>query len=246
MLNINTAEAGRGANWLLGGFDYFKGSAGTWIGVTIVLFIICIVATFIPLIGGLAFQLVSPVFLAGLILGCRNQDEGGNLGINHLFVGFSSNNVGQLILIGALYFAGVLIVLFLTAFIGVLLMGSMEFMRQISAGDMHSMAGHASNILLVALIALALYVPLLMALWFAPALVVLEHLGAVEALSMSFKGCLKNIVPFLVYGLVGLVLSILASIPIMLGWLILFPMIVASMYIAYKDIFQRVPDPVQA
>lgn len=239
MLNINAADAGRGAGWLLEGFNYFKRSAGAWIGVTILLVIIIVVGGLIPFLGSLAVQLLMPVFMAGLILGCQAQDEGGSLGVNHLFAGFG-NHTGQLILIGALYLAGVLVILFLTAIFGLLLLGNMEFLNHVAAGDMNAMAEHARSILLIVLIALALYVPLIMAVWFAPALVVLHDLGAIEAMTYSFKGCLTNIVPFLIYGLVGLVLTILAGIPLMLGWLILFPMIIASVYIASKEVFQPV------
>lgn len=237
MVTINAAAAGRGAGWLLEGFNYFKNSAGAWIGVTLLLIIIIIAGGLIPFLGSLAVQLLMPVFLAGLILGCRAQDEGGSLGVNHLFAGFG-NHTGQLILVGALYLAGVLVVLFLTAILGLLVIGNMEFLNQIAAGNANAMVEHARSILLIVLIALALYLPLIMAVWFAPALVVLHDLGAIEAMICSFQGCLKNIVPFLIYGLVGLVLTIVAGIPMMLGWLILFPMIIASVYIASKEIFQ--------
>ncbi len=234
MVTINTADAGRGAGWLLGGFDYFKRSAGAWLGVTILLLIIVIVGGFIPILGSLAVQLLMPVFMAGLILGCREQDEGGSLGIQHLFAGFGQQ-CGQLILIGALYIAGVLVVVFLTALFAILVLGGAGFMEQIAAGDVSAMAEHARSLLLISLIALAIYLPLIMAMWFAPALVVLLNMGAVEAMTYSFKGCLQNIVPFLIYGLVGLVLGIVAGIPLGLGWLILFPMIIASVYIATRD-----------
>jgi uncharacterized membrane protein len=46
-----------------------------------------------------------------------------------------------------------------------------------------------------------------------------------------------NFVPFLLYGLLGVVLTIVAAIPIGLGFLILIPMIIASIYTAYRDIF---------
>ena len=53
----------------------------------------------------------------------------------------------------------------------------------------------------------------------------------------SFSACLKNIVPFLVYGLVGMVLAVAASLALMLGWFILAPVWMASMYASYRDIF---------
>jgi len=82
-----------------------------------------------------------------------------------------------------------------------------------------------------------LTIPLLMALWFAPALVMLHGLGPLEAMKLSFVGCLRNMLPFLLYGLIALVLTVLAVIPVGLGLLVLGPMITASVYTAYKDIF---------
>jgi uncharacterized membrane protein len=59
----------------------------------------------------------------------------------------------------------------------------------------------------------------------------------VAALRESFFGCLKNVVPFLVYSIVFVVLGIVASIPLGLGWLVLGPITIASVYTAYRDIF---------
>jgi len=59
----------------------------------------------------------------------------------------------------------------------------------------------------------------------------------VAAIKQSFGACLKNIVPFLIYGVVAFVLSIVATIPFGLGWLVLGPVLAASVYTAYQDIF---------
>jgi uncharacterized membrane protein len=93
------------------------------------------------------------------------------------------------------------------------------------------------SILLAWLIALGLIVPVVMTVWFAPPLVVFNELGAFDALQSSFLGCLKNIVPFLLYGLILLGFAILASIPLCLGWLVLGPVIAASIYTSYRDIY---------
>jgi uncharacterized membrane protein len=58
-----------------------------------------------------------------------------------------------------------------------------------------------------------------------------------EAMKSSFRGCLKNVVPFLLYGIVGLVLAIIAIIPVGLGFLVLGPVMWGSMYSSYRDIF---------
>jgi uncharacterized membrane protein len=103
--------------------------------------------------------------------------------------------------------------------------------------DPGQLLGAAMSALLAVLIALALMIPVLMAIWFAAPLVVFHQLGAIEALKSSFNACLRNIVPFLIYGLILLGLAIVASIPFGLGWLVLGPVLVASLYTAYRDIF---------
>jgi uncharacterized membrane protein len=48
---------------------------------------------------------------------------------------------------------------------------------------------------------------------------------------------MRNVPPFLVYGMLGILFAIVASIPFGLGWLVLLPVYAASMYASYKDIF---------
>ena len=244
MLEIHTTSAGRGAAWLLEGFDYFKTSAGVWIGIGIIMIIVTVVSAVIPL-ASLALQFLVPVFIGGLVLGCREISNGGKLEIKHLFAGFSQNT-GNLILLSVLYFIGIIIIGIIMFIMLFVLLGGMEFFVTAMEGDTQGIMQNSRNILLVVLIALMLYIPLLMAFWFAPALIVLSGQGAIDAMKYSFAGCLKNIIPFLIYGLVGLVLSFLASIPLMLGWFVLMPMMMASIYIAYKDIYQGKENTVQA
>jgi uncharacterized membrane protein len=91
--------------------------------------------------------------------------------------------------------------------------------------------------LLALLIMLALMLPIIMAVWFAPALVVFHEQAAGEAMKNSFVACLKNIVPFLLYSVILFLLAIVASIPLGAGFLVLGPVIVASLYASYRDIF---------
>ena len=90
--------------------------------------------------------------------------------------------------------------------------------------------------LLAFLVFLALIVPLVMAIWFAPALVVLNDMSAIDAMKLSFKACLANIVPFLIYGLVLVGLSILALLTLGLGYLVLLPVIYITYYTSYREV----------
>ncbi|HEX7465582.1 MAG TPA: hypothetical protein VF309_03000, partial [Usitatibacter sp.] len=49
----------------------------------------------------------------------------------------------------------------------------------------------------------------------------------------------RNFIPFLLYGIVMLVLCVAAVIPIGLGLLVWIPLSVTSTYAAYRDIFTK-------
>jgi uncharacterized membrane protein len=57
---------------------------------------------------------------------------------------------------------------------------------------------------LIALVIVAIFA---MLNWFAPALVAIQGATAVQAMKLSFFSCLRNWVPFLVYGLIGIAVA---------------------------------------
>jgi uncharacterized membrane protein len=226
--------AAEGWTWIVDGWRFFLRSPGTWIAIALVMIVIFFVLALIPVIGGLALSLLTPVFVGGLMLGCRALDEGGEIEFRHLFAGFQ-NPVGNLIAVGALYLGlSLAVMLIVMVFTG----ASMFAMFSGSgAHDPQAVAGAFTTMALAVLIGLALFVPIAMAMWFAAPLVVLNQLGPVEAMKQSFNGCLRNVVPFLVYGVVMLVLAIVASVPVGLGWLVLLPIGAGSLYSSYRAIY---------
>ena len=97
-----------------------------------------------------------------------------------------------------------------------------------------------TTLLLAVLVMLALSLPLYMAMWFAGPLIVLAQFEIVPALKTSFFACLKNILPFLVWSIAIFFLALFASIPLFLGWLLLGPVLMASIYLGYRDIFHEI------
>jgi uncharacterized membrane protein len=228
-----TVPAENGWQWIVQGWNLFKRAPGVWIALMVVFIVVSIVLAFIPVLGSIASMALTPVFTAGMMIGCRALDEGGELKVEHLFAGFRER-FGTLLSVGLLYLAAVLVI----ALVAGLVTGVKLFSLMDDGGiDPGAAASAVLSILLALLIMLALLVPVFMALWFAPALVVFHGHGALEALKASFEGCLKNIVPFLVQGMILLVASIVASIPFGLGWLVLGPVLIASIYTAYRDIY---------
>jgi uncharacterized membrane protein len=222
--------AGHGVSWLGEGWRLFKQSPLIWI-VNVILFLVITVAVqVVPIAGGIAGALLAPVLGAGLMIGAHALHHGETLEVGHLFAGFRQNT-GALVLVGVVYLVGVIAIVILA----MLLMGA-SFAGLMAGGGEQALG---PGLILAVLIGVALVIPLAMAYWFAPALVALNGLSAIEAMKMSFWGCLKNILPFLVYGLVALVAAIVATIPLALGWLVLGPVLAATMYASYRDIYYQ-------
>lgn len=227
-----TVEAGRSVEWLKRGWAAFLKAPGIWIAVTLIAGVIMIVLAMIPMLGQLAANFLGIVFVAGLLLGCKALAEGGELRVDHLFAGFKEHLNGLLVL-GVLYVVGLAAIGLVTFAIG----GG----AAMSGAMMGHMAGAGmafGGFVLALLVALALMVPLAMAVWFAPALVVFRGIAPLEAMKSSFGACLKNLVPFLIYGVILFVLGFVAAIPFGLGLLVLVPVVVGAQYAAYVDIFE--------
>jgi len=225
--------AGNGWSWIAEGWELFKRQPGLWIGMVLLAAVIFIAASLIPIVGPLATTLFGPVFAAGVMVGCKTLDSGGELELGHLFAGFRERT-GTLIAVGALYLAATVVVIVVVS----LVMG-VGMMTMMGAGDPQEVAAMGMTILLAVLIMFALLLPAVMAIWLAAPLVVFHEHGAVEAMKGSFAGCLKNILPFLVYSVVLFVFAIAATLPLMLGWLVLGPVFAASVYASYRDIYLK-------
>ena len=82
-------------------------------------------------------------------------------------------------------------------------------------------------------------IPITMVMLFATPLIVLADFEVGAALKTSFGACLKNLLPFFIWSLIAIVLAIIAAIPFFLGYLLLCPVMMVSLYVAYRDIFHE-------
>ena len=224
--------AGRGWDWIVEAFALFRLQPGMWILMVVILGVLFVLMSMIPVLGSLASALLLPIFGAGLMLGCRALDREGTLEMSHLFAGFKEKT-GNLVMIGVFNLVGWAVM----AIAVIAVVGGGVFMGAMRGGSIGAGMSIVS-VLIAGLLVAALSVPLYMATWFAPALVVLHDVAPVDALKASFFACLRNWIPFTVYSVVLLVLGLLAAIPLGLGYLVLLPVLAASIYTAYRDLFR--------
>jgi uncharacterized membrane protein len=166
------------------------------------------------------------VLVAGLMLGAHAVYMGEPLEVAHLFAGFKER-AGPLVVVGLLYLLGIVAI--------VVVIGAVVGFSFFTSG--RSPQAAMGTIGLAVILGVLLLFPLVMAYYYAPALVAIGQRGPFEAMKMSFAGCMKNIMPGLVYFLVFLVAAIVATIPLGLGWFVLGPVAIGSVYAAFRDIY---------
>lgn len=246
-MDIEKAPASHGLKWLMQGLVLLRRNFFIWVLFVLMLWGMVFVASRVPFTG-LLLALFTPVFLGGLMIGCRALEKGEELEIAHFFAGFRNNTL-NLITLGGFYLIGNVVIAGLMYAIGG---GAIQ---QIVAGQAQNIDPEilmqAIGPALVALLAgMALSVPLTMAMWFAPLLVVFANKKPAHALRDSFQACLKNMLPFLVYGLVILVPLVLLMAPFDLvnternpGLWVVALLVLPSVYTSYRDLFRDVPAP---
>ncbi len=235
-----TVSVGNCWSWISAAWKLFAASPLIWIVNFVLFFIINFIIGLIPF-GSLVGIVLGPVWMAGFLYGSHAVHGGRALEVGDLFAGFREKT-GPLLGLGLLTL-GLWIVLFIIAailFVAVLdnsgfftaiLSQNPEAIREV----INEEAG--LSFLLFFLIIMALAIPIMMAAWFAPALVLFHDVSPIAAMSMSFKGCLRNVIPFLLYGIITFILLILAMIPLLLGLFVVVPMLYIAIYTSYRDIF---------
>jgi len=225
-----------------------------WIALNLVLLFIASALTYIPVVGGLLFALFTPVFAGGLTLGCRDVEAGKPLLPAHLFAGFQ-RNAAALVSIGGVYVVGQIAIFGLLTNVGG---PELQAMMQAVFADLPSAVSPTvgDRVVAAVLLAGALFVPLAMAVWFAPVLAVLNGLPAFPAIKLSLQGSVRNFPAMAIYalamgallvGLLFVVRTVLAFVPknlaavrepiamlVMTFWISLT---LISAYLGYRDIF---------
>jgi uncharacterized membrane protein len=233
-MEAKNVSAGEGVTWFKCGWNLFKQDFGNWFIMFLIFVGIAIVLSFIPFIGPIAMGIISPVLIGGFMYAANRLEQGESIEIGTLFQGFrDKERMNQLLMLGVLS----LIAQIIFFFIGGLLIGGNMAMHAGENGTIDPQSMMSAGMSISMLIMLLIGLILAMAFIYASPLVMLDKISPVESVKTSFAACLKNILPLLVYGIIYIVLAFIAAIPLGLGFLILIPVSILSLYCSYRSIF---------
>jgi len=260
-VQIKRIAAMQGWRWVKRSIEMFARKPLTWMVLNLVILFIGSALIQIPVAGGLLFALLTPVLAGGLMLGCRDADGGKPLLLGYLLAGFQ-RNAAALVSVGGVYVVGQILITGLLVSIG----GTeLQALLRAATGDESGTAAPqtvSDRAMIAVLVAGALFVPLAMAVWFAPVLAALDNLRAAESIKLSLQGCLRNLPAMAIYALamaallIGLLFAVrflLALVPQKLGFVreavamlamtFWVSLTLISAYVGYRDIFQWSPEP---
>ena len=224
-----------------------------WLLMLLTYYVLILAVDIVPYLGPFVAPMLKPVFAVGFLAAAWSQERGEPPAIRHLFAGFRAN-LRALLLLGVAFVVGMTGAVVATwLIVGGKLLEVMSGAVRVDEAILAS-ADVQMAMLFGALCAL----PVLLALWFAPALVVFQDCNAARALATSLQAAAANWRPIAVYALLlffyggvlpGFVAAIVSALvpkdaAYMVAVMVLLPylaLLVATLhvsdYVSYRDIF---------
>lgn len=260
----------RGAYWLLDGFRLFRRNPPLITALTLLyLLVVQVMAVLLPGIGPILLPLLLPALTLIVANGCRIVDAGEPPGKAGLLHGLTGVNGPAMLKLGGLQLLGAVLLVLINMALGG--DGSDPF-ADLEAASTAPHDGEASGepqppvadaaVLGMLLRVLVLAAPLIIAFWFAPFLVGWDSVGPVKAVFFSTVASWRNwralgafsfatlvlagVIPGFILIVVGLIPGMtLGAAMVTLRMLLAFlvaPILTASIYVSYVDIFHSDTD----
>jgi hypothetical protein len=249
--------ARQGMVWLATAYTMFKAHRLAWVVLVLAYFLVLLLLRVIPYIGPYAMTVMKPVFAVGLLAAAWTQERGGRPAFAQLFQGFHAN-LWSLVAIGVFFVAGITLAVFASS-----LVDGGKLLELMASGSTMSeaqlTAAFSDSLLQLGMVFSALLsIPVVIATWWAPALVVFQDAGSGAALAASLRAALANWKPLAVYGLgvffyggvvPGIIIAIvtivvpqpaaqLLVIALLLPYSLFFAATLhVSDYVSYRDVF---------
>lgn len=236
--------ARHGALWLMAGFGLFRANPPLLTMVTMAYLLVVVVISLLPYAGSFILPVAMPALTLMVANSCRAIEKGGWRPVGHFAEGLREHRAA-LLLLGGLQLLGSLAMRGIATLFGI---GT----DNIAGGKLDP-----EQLLGILLPLAAMGLPLLLAFWFAPMLTGWNGVSPLKSVFFSFVAAMRNWRAFLAYAvtiaLAGIVLpellivfsgavsaSFADGVATMLRMLFIFilsPVLMASVYLSYRDIF---------
>ncbi len=237
-----SVPAGNGLAWITGAWDLFKRQPGLWVGFAVIyaaIYFLCTLLSLVIPFVNILMVFVGILLTAGAVYSCEQLRKEGSFALSDLFIAFQ-RQTGPLLIVCLIAFGVMIVLMFIS---GIFFGGAMVGMAM--GSNTSSSVGTGVGVGMMIIGALIMMVGGLaygMAIWFAPALVIMHGVAPFEAIKMSFSACLKNILPGIVFLLLMGILMFISALPLLLGLLVTGPMLFISYYTSYRDVFLGTED----
>ena len=241
MSAYNKVSIGRAFTWYGDGWRIFTAKPILLLVSLILYVLILSILAFIPILGGFISALITPALLAGLFLLAESIERNQTPGFSTFLEPIKDTQVRwRLLGLGALSIGfGILLLILLLASLGTAALTSDLIAADASPtpAQLTQLFGSGSALIgIVATMLLSFF--FMLAMFYAPPLVLFRTLPPWASVRLSLNGSLGNILPLLVFGITSLVLLFIAMLPAGLGLLVLAPVLTGASYASYLDIFE--------
>ena len=238
-------KASRGFDWVKNGTELLRGNFGRWFILFLVYLILALFST-VHVFSSLLFFIFHPILWGGIFLAAVATLAKLEWSVSILFEPLKKHS-SELFKLGAIitginYLIAMILISHLSTLVDIQQLDQLlNTMRKTDDAspviEFFSDPVLLKEITLAFLIALLVALPLTMAGWFAPVLIMERRKTALQALRISFQACTANFMPFLVYGLVGFVLMLFVVMSMYIALIFIGPLFFTSYYSSYIDIF---------
>lgn len=254
-IRFERLPARAGVQWLRHAYGMLSLARLPWLMLLMLYYLVLGLIDVVPYIGQIVAPVLKPVFAVGFLAAAWSQERGGTPSPKQLFAGFRSN-LRALLPLGFVLVIGITV-----AILGTALVDDGKLLDLLSGkAKLDDVSLTDDRVQLAMLFAVVCALPVVLALWFAPALVVFQDCTARQALATSLAASVANWRPLALYGLLvffygGVVPSIVAtilafvvptSILLPFALIVLLPYLfffVATLhisdYVSYRDIFHH-------
>lgn len=236
-MQVIDVPASDGALWIKSAFKLFLAQPLGWLGLVGAWFLICLLLLIVPFIGLGIMHVLRPVFFAGFMLACRDQEAGKPVTPSYLFAAFRAGplTLRPLMMLGAIgLFVGALISL------GLVAIGLPTIPQDMkSVADILAYRAALMDSVGILVLGFVLSIVEMGIFWFAAPLLAFKPMPVSHAIRWSFFAFLSNVTPLLLFAILMFVLCFLASIPLLLGMIVWAPIFAITNYTSYQRVFKE-------